>query len=120
MTVIVTNIRALGKRPLIVPTHSRILSRFFNRPRSIRSLEFLQCLGQPPPLTAANCPLLLAPRPASCQQIMNLLPLQQLHFDIGIAFQPLPAAAAKFLSELDSTRRVEWPADSAGRIGSGT
>src|SRR5512135_537573 len=62
-------------------------------------LEPLQAARQATPLTAADGTLLLTSRPASRQQIVHALPLQQLHFDFGIVFEALPGAGTQLLDE---------------------
>src|SRR5215831_6702534 len=51
------------------------------------------------PLTATNGPFLLAPRPASGQEIMGALLFEELHLDVGIVGEALPTACAQVVSE---------------------
>src|SRR5690348_3321421 len=62
-------------------------------------LELLQGPRQAPSLAAADGTLLLAPRPAAGQEIVDAPPLEQLHLDIRIVGEALPAAGAQVLRE---------------------
>src|SRR5262249_45746770 len=63
--------------------------------------ELLQVLHQTATRAAAHRPVLPAPRPTPCQQIVNLLPLEQLDLHLGIPREPLPPLFLQLGWELD-------------------
>src|SRR6185312_11233242 len=51
-------------------------------------------------LATADRSFLPAPRPAPRQEVMNRLPLEELHLDLGILGEPLPVGLSQLILEL--------------------
>src|SRR5262245_9715535 len=90
----------LGETALQTPDSFEDLVAFLELPLVDQRTQLLQALCQTATLAAADRPLLRASWSTPCQEIVDLLPFEELDLHLGVLGQPFPPVLSQFVLEL--------------------